>query len=108
MPNKIEFTNLSPKDFVTSVSRYVNSKVVYYYDQKILTFETYKKIKFKPTKNDQVAVIPSKMEYRPDLVSIEKYGLPDFWWKILEANGMRDIMDFRAGKTIILPENVYG
>jgi hypothetical protein len=48
------------------------------------------------------------MEYRPDLVSQDKYGLPDFWWKIMEVNGMKDIMDFKAGKTIVLPENVYG
>ena len=54
-----------------------------------------------------MAVIPSGMEFRPDLVSKEKYGVPDFWWKILEANKMKDIFEFRAGKTIILPENVY-
>ena len=108
MANKIEFTNLKATDFVTSISRYASSRVLYYSDEKMLTFETYKKNKFSSTKNDQVAVIPPKMEYRPDLASNEKYGLPDFWWKILEANGMRDVMDFKAGKTIILPENVYG
>lgn len=109
MANKIEFTSvLKARDFVTPVSRYSSSRVMYYSDQRIITFETYKKTKFVASKSDQVAVIPPKMEYRPDLVSQDKYGLPDFWWKIMEVNGMKDVIEFKAGKTIILPENVYG
>ena len=108
MANKIEFTDLRPTDFVTSISRYNSSRVIYYSDEKIITFETYKKKKFVPSPEDQVAVIPPGMEYRPDLVSKEKYGLPDFWWKIMEANGIKDVADFRSGRTIVLPENIYG
>jgi hypothetical protein len=107
MANKIEFTDLQANDFVTRVSRYSSSRVIYYSDERIITFETYKKQKFSPSPNDQVAVIPSGMEYRPDLVSKEKYGIPDFWWKIMEANNISDIIEFKAGKTIILPENIY-
>ena len=55
-----------------------------------------------------MAVISAGMEYRPDLMSMEKYGTTDFWWRIMEANKMKDITEFKAGKTIILPENVYG
>jgi len=47
------------------------------------------------------------MEYRPDLVSRDKYGIPDFWWKIMEVNNIKDIIDFKAGRTIVLPENIY-
>ena len=107
MANKIEFTEMDPGKFVTKVSRYASSRVIYYSDEKILTFETYKRKKFVESKGDQVAVIPTGMEYRPDLVSKEKYGIPDFWWKIMEANNIKDIMEFKAGRTIILPENVY-
>jgi hypothetical protein len=107
MANKIEYTNLRATDFVTSVSRYANSKILYYSDEKIITFETYKKKEFKPSPSDQVAVIPPGMEYRPDLVSKDKYGVPDFWWKIMEVNNIKDIIDFKAGRTIILPEGVY-
>jgi hypothetical protein len=107
MANKIEYTDLRAADFVTRASRYASSRVIYYSDEKILTFETYKRKKYEESKNDQVAVIPPGMEYRPDLVSKEKYGVPDFWWKILEANKIKDIAEFRAGKTIILPENIY-
>jgi hypothetical protein len=41
-------------------------------------------------------------------MSFDKYGVSDFWWKIMEANGMKDVMEFKAGRTIVLPENVYG
>lgn len=107
MANKIEYTTISPEIFVTNFSRYSNSSVIYYSDNKILTFTTYKKKKYTPGANDQVAVIPSKMQYRPDLVSKEKYGTVDFWWKIMEVNNIIDIFDFKAGKTIILPDNIY-
>jgi len=108
LANKIEFTNLRATDFVTNVSRYSDSRVVYYSDERIITFETYKRKKFVPSPKDQVAVITPGMEYRPDLMSFDKYGMPDFWWKILEANEMKDVTEFKAGRTITLPENIYG
>lgn len=107
MANKIEYANIRSNKFVTPTSRYLKSNVIYYGDNKITTFETYKKEKYNPSSNDQVAVIPNAMQYRPDLVSKEKYGTVDFWWKIMEVNNIRDIMDFKSGLTIILPENVY-
>ena len=108
MANKTEYTNLRATDFVTRVSRYAESKVLYYSNEKIITFETYKKKKFVESSGDKVAVIPPGMEFRPDLVSKEKYGLPDFWWRIMESNNIKDIFEFKAGRTIVLPENVYG
>lgn len=108
MANKIEFTNLRATEFVTNVSRYAKSRVVYYSDERIATFETYKRRKFVPSPRDQVAVVTPGMEYRPDLMSFDKYGVSDFWWKILEANSMKDVAEFRAGKTVVLPENIYG
>lgn len=107
MANKIEFTNLRASDFVATTSRYSDSRIIYYSEEKIITFETYKKKKFTNSPADQVAVIPPGMEYRPDLVSKDKYGVPDFWWKIMEINNIKDILDFKAGRTIILPEGIY-
>jgi hypothetical protein len=108
MANNIEFTNIEPTRFVSTTSRYTNSRVLYYSEENILTFETYKKNKYNITKDDKVSVIPQSMQYRPDLVSIERYGTVDFWWKIMEVNNISDILDFKAGKTIILPDNIYG
>jgi hypothetical protein len=108
MANLIEFnTNVKADEFVAKTSRYIESRVVYYSEAKILTFETYKKKPILISPNDQVTVIPPGMEYRPDLISKGKYGTVDFWWKIMEANKMKDIMEFTAGKTITLPENIY-
>jgi hypothetical protein len=107
MANKIEYANITPERLVTKSSRYSNSSVIYYSENKTLTFTTYKKNKYVASANDQVAVIPIRMQYRPDLASKEKYGTVDFWWKIMEVNNIIDILDFKAGKTIILPENVY-
>jgi hypothetical protein len=108
MANNIEFTNIEPTRFVSTTSRYANSRVLYYSEENILTFETYKKNKYNITKDDKVSVIPQSMQYRPDLVSIERYGTVDFWWKIMEVNNISDILDFKAGKTIVLPDNIYG
>lgn len=108
MANKIEFSEIRARNFVTNVSRYAQSRVIYYSDSRIVTFETYKRKRFIPSSRDQVTVVTPGMEYRPDLMSFDKYGMPDFWWKILEANSMKDVMDFKAGTTIVLPENVYG
>jgi hypothetical protein len=108
MANAIEFVATNPTEFVTRLSRYAKSKVMYYSDSRITTFETYKRAKFSPSSRDQVAVITPGTEYRPDLMSFDRYGIPDFWWKIMEANNMKDVMEFKAGRTIILPDNIYG
>ncbi len=107
MANKIEFSNTSATTFVSPTSRYVSSRVIKYSDQKITTFETYKKNPYKMGAGDQLAVIPGGMEYRPDLMSMERYGTTDFWWRLMEANNIKDVIEFTAGRTIILPENIY-
>lgn len=108
MANPIEYNNnVKPAEFVPKTSRYIDNRIIYYSELKILTFETYKKKPILASPNDKVTVIPAGMEFRPDLVSRQRYGTVDFWWKIMEANNMKDIMEFKAGKTIILPENIY-
>ena len=47
-------------------------------------------------------VTPSS-RYRPDLVAAEAYGSTDFWWKIMEANNIKDVFNFKAGLNIIIP-----
>jgi len=103
MANYIEETNLVPRKFVTPTSRYADAKVVYYTSYKRITFTTYKRLPFKPSSQDKFMVITAGVEYRPDLVSNRAYGFPDFWWKILEANNMFDIWEFKAGTNIRIP-----
>lgn len=107
MANFVEITEISPKNYVNMLSRYADSKVLKYSEKDFLTFETYKKKKYVPSNNDRFAVISAGVEYRPDLLSYQLYGIPDFWWKIMEVNGIMDIFDFKAGLTIRLPERTF-
>lgn len=85
-------------------SRYLKQKLIYYGPQRFLTLDTYIRKPYISTGKEKIMVITKGIEYRPDLVSQDFYGFSENWWKILEANGMHDIMDFKAGVTIILPE----
>ena len=107
MANYYEETDINPRRFVTVTSRYLGQKVVYYTERKLLSYNTYKRKEYKPNKKDKFTIISSRFEYRPELLSFEFYGTPDFWWKIMEANGIKDIFDFKAGLNIRLPNAVF-
>lgn len=92
---------------VNFTSRYSEAEVILYGEAKKLTFKTYKRETRTPNPEDKVAVIPPGMEYRPDLVSQQAYGVPDFWWRILEVNRIMDIFDFKAGRTIVIPDAIF-
>lgn len=106
MPNKIEvLTTANPGVFVSATSRYIDSTVITYGDDKKVTFTTYLR-KERTTQFDKFLVIPEGYAYRPDLVSQAVFGYPDSWWLIMEANGIYDIADFVAGKTIRIPNQI--
>lgn len=105
MANYYESTNISPQKFVTYTSRYSENTVVYYKEEKFLAFNTYKKNKYTPSKSDRFTVITKGYEFRPDLLSQKVYGFPDYWWRIMEANNIKDIYDFKAGINIRIPES---
>lgn len=107
MANPIEITNIAPTRFVTASSRYAQSRVIQYSESKKLTFEIYKRGTYPPSRDDQFTVISKGMEYRPDLMSRRAYGTVDFWWRLLDANGMKDIMEFKAGTNIRIPQNIF-
>lgn len=106
MTQKIEYTTIPTQKLVVSASRYRKQNVIYYGEQKFLTFDTYIRKPYRPKGDEQVMLITKGIEYRPDLVSFDIYGFPDNWWRILEANRMKDIWEFRAGRTIIIPKQV--
>lgn len=109
MANYIEYNNnVSINRFTTASSRYKKSKLIYYTDNKYITFTTYKKSKNNSTDNKRYMVISKNFEYRPDLVSFEAYGVVDFWWRIMEFNNIKDIFDFKAGLNITIPEQFFG
>lgn len=101
MPRQSVKTAAEGRSYVPPSSRYFMTPVIFYEDR--LTFPIYKRkqLSFNPT--DQHFEITKEYEFRPDLVSNTFFGAPDFWWKIMEMNGMKDILEFRAGRNIILP-----
>ena len=107
MANKNVRSTLTPNAFVDVTSRYSTSNVVYYGDDNIVTFETYKRSNPVFSKNDKTYLITQATQFRPDLVSQLAYGLPSFWWRIMEANNMKDISDFKMGITIRIPESLF-
>lgn len=108
MANRIIETNLRPTDnFVSILSRYGDSQIIYYGESNKITFKIYKRPSFSRAANDRFTVITPDKEYRPDLVSLESYGVVDFWYKIMETNKIFDIFDFKAGLTIRIPGDVF-
>lgn len=99
----IIYTNIPTQNVVPPGSRYRKQAVIYYGEQNFLTFDTYIRRPYAAKGDEKVMVISKGVEYRPDLVSQDFYGFPENWWKILEANQMADIWEFRAGVTILLP-----
>ena len=93
----------STTSVASSGSRYEKSRLIYYGEQRFLTYETYLRKKYNYNGTENVMVISKGVEYRPDLVSYEYYGYPDNWWRIMEVNGMKDIFEFKTGVTIFLP-----
>ena len=108
MANQITITNINPRtQLVAATSRYADSQVMYYGALNRMTFNTYKKRRQSTSSNDRYTVVTAGREYRPDLLSYDFYGTPDFWWKIMEANNIKDIYDFKAGINVWLPENIF-
>lgn len=107
MANKIEVSNLQPSNFIDNTSRYWGSKIVYYGDHRFITFETYKKHTYVPSESDRFYVITKGTEYRPDLVSMRAYGSTTYWWKIMEVNNMKDVLEFKAGTNIVIPSSFF-
>lgn len=106
MANTISYPPLPAKRFVDFSSRFINSKVLYYGENNKVTFETYKKKPITFSENDKFIQINSSTEYRPDLVSYYAYGIPELWWYIMQANGIKDIYDFKSGITLRIPRNI--
>jgi hypothetical protein len=105
----IQPTNIPASQYVDGSSRYINSNVIYYNTniEKYITFETYKKVAIPVSPNDIFTVLNKKYEYRPDLLANDVYQDPRLWWKILQANNIMDIYNFKAGLNIRIPALVF-
>ena len=98
-------TGLRNTDFVATTSRYLKSPIIYWSEQKVITFTTYKRTPTKASGADKFLLVTKGMEYRPDRVAQAAYGksLIALWWRIMEANGIFDVFDLKAGITLRIP-----
>ena len=101
MPSPIQYSGIEGSVYAVPSSRYFKSPIIYYEDK--VTYPIYRKSKASFAPTDMHYEITKETEYRPDKVSHRFFGAPDYWWKIMEMNGMKDILDFKAGRNIILP-----
>jgi len=63
-----------------------------------------------PNREDQRVTISLKYNLRPDLLSYDLYGTPDYWWifAVRNPNDIRDsIWDFTTGKVVWVPSVSY-
>jgi hypothetical protein len=107
MANNIEVSRIQARKMVAANSRYEDSTVIYYGENKYITFPLYRRSTTKRSQNDKYTVIGKGYEYRPDLVAVDFYGTSMFWHRILEANGISDIWDFKSGLSIRIPGSIY-
>lgn len=106
MANSIEDVDgILNSNFVGPNSRYSNSQLINYNidNIKYLTFKIYKRPSRQVTEDDKFYTITPGVQYRPDVVSKNVYGKEAWWWIIMLANNMSDILEFKAGKTIVIP-----
>lgn len=105
---KITETNINPVGlFVSAVSRYADSKVIYWGELNKITFKTYNRTDIPLNSADKYMVVGPGDEFRPDKIAKRVYGNVGFWYKILEVNGIKDIFDFKVGTNIRLPANIF-
>lgn len=56
--------------------------------------------------SDKIEIIKGKYNNRPDLLSYDLYGTPDYWWifMIVNPDAIKDpIYDLKAGMLIYVP-----
>lgn len=49
----------------------------------------------------------SAYRYNPKKLSLDTYGVPDFWYLILAMNGYNSIYDFKGFSLLIVPDDKY-
>jgi hypothetical protein len=98
-------TNLNNADFVSTTSRYLNSPIIYWGNNNVITFTTYKRAPLVFSDTDKYMLITRGLEYRPDLIMKKAYGvaLMGYWWKVMEANRIFDVFDLKSGLTLRIP-----
>ena len=60
-------------------------------------------IKVPETEFDFFVEIDSTNEFRPDMLSFQVYGTPDYGWALMEINNLRSFKDLTIGNRLRIP-----
>lgn len=107
MTIRLEPALIKAENICARNSRYLGQNVIFYGEKRKITFDTYLRRAYKKTGKEKIMVITKGLEFRPDLVAFDFLGTQNLWWRIMEINKIYDIADFVAGRTIMLPDNVF-
>ena len=55
------------------------------------------------TDEDRYMVIDQANQFRPDILSFQMYGSPDFGWAIMEVNEIRSFVELGLGIRLRIP-----
>lgn len=55
------------------------------------------------TDSDFYVEVDSTNEYRPDMLSFQVYGTPDYGWAIMEVNTLRSFRDLKLRRRLRIP-----
>lgn len=55
------------------------------------------------TQYDQFVEIDSANEFRPDMLSFQVYGTPDYGWALMEINTLRSFKDLTLRRRLRVP-----
>lgn len=55
------------------------------------------------TESDFYIEVDSTNEFRPDMLSFQVYGTPDYGWAIMEINTLRSFKDLTIGNRLRIP-----
>jgi hypothetical protein len=52
---------------------------------------------------DKYIVLDQSNQFRPDIISFQVYGTPDFGWAIMEVNNLRSFVELTRGVRLRVP-----
>ena len=86
---------------ITSTSRYKGSTVTTIDNEDVVLLKKLVEVPF--TDEDFYVILEDSTQRRPDIISTEVYGTPEYGWAIMELNGITNFLDLKSGTKLRIP-----
>ena len=100
--DKKELEYIDKRSF-QNLSRYSTTKRIIDDKNNVSYFETINKQQIPESESDTFITVTKETENRLDLISLNSYGNPLFWWIIAIANNIDDPFDIPIGSVLRIP-----